>query len=382
MKTASDARFKIHEFTNPRTGTLSFRVAGIKRDGTRIRENYQDKERAQVRQIELEVEWLGRQSTPAIRATELTDIQIKLAEAAFARLDADEEITSAVDAWIRQGRAQAVKHSVRLDEAADQFLAWLDTTEELRPKTKGHLRSCIGLFRNSIGNVVVSHLTPEAVEQYLERRQVCNNTKNADRRCISRFFTWCLARPRRWMASNPAREVKVTRTENGAPAILTVEQCEKLLRTAETFQDGKLVPYLAVTMFAGLRPTEAQRLSWQQVNLGDAELRLEGNQTKTGKPRVVTIHPTLKAWLSAYQGRPFSTKNHEKQFQVMRGAAGIGKWVPDVLRHTAISFYFRQTGSYGLTAEQFGNSEAIIKAHYQGRVSSEDTKRFYAILPK
>ena len=46
------------------------------------------------------------------------------------------------------------------------------------------------------------------------------------------------------------------------------------------------------------------------------------------------------------------------------------------------SHYFRHTGSYGQTAEQFGNSEAIIKAHYQGRVSSDDTQKFYALRPK
>jgi len=51
------------------------------------------------------------------------------------------------------------------------------------------------------------------------------------------------------------------------------------------------------------------------------------------------------------------------------------------MRHTAISHYFRKTGSYGFTAEQFGNSEAIIKNHYQGRVSSEESKAFYQIMP-
>jgi hypothetical protein len=30
----------------------------------------------------------------------------------------------------------------------------------------------------------------------------------------------------------------------------------------------------------------------------------------------------------------------------------------------AISHFFRKTGSYGPTAEQFGNSESIIKLHY------------------
>ena len=43
--------------------------------------------------------------------------------------------------------------------------------------------------------------------------------------------------------------------------------------------------------------------------------------------------------------------------------------------------YFRSTGSYGRTAEQFGNSESIIKKHYQSRMSSKDTKRFYGLRP-
>ena len=42
---------------------------------------------------------------------------------------------------------------------------------------------------------------------------------------------------------------------------------------------------------------------------------------------------------------------------------------------------FRPTGSYGLTCEMAGNSEAIVKQIYQGRVSSADTAKFFAILP-
>jgi hypothetical protein len=53
----------------------------------------------------------------------------------------------------------------------------------------------------------------------------------------------------------------------------------------------------------------------------------------------------------------------------------LGPWL-------AISHFFRKTGSYGLTAEQFGNSESIIKLHYQGRVTSEDIKRFYGLTPQ
>jgi len=150
---------------------------------------------------------------------------------------------------------------------------------------------------------------------------------------------------------------------------------------------------MAVCLFGGLRPFEAARLLWEQVNLADGEIRLEGPQTKTGRPRVVTIGPTLKAWLKTHQGKPFSPPNWRKDFDAIKRAAGFSgrqstdanglkPWEADVLRHTAISHCFRESGSYGLTAEWAGNSESIIKRFYQARVSTEDTKKFYALKPK
>jgi len=54
----------------------------------------------------------------------------------------------------------------------------------------------------------------------------------------------------------------------------------------------------------------------------------------------------------------------DEKLREVRTGLGYGKptkeqpdlkpWVPDVLRHTAISHYFRATASYGRTAEQFG----------------------------
>src|SRR5262249_2286158 len=114
------------------------------------------------------------------------------------------------------------------------------------------------------------------------------------------------------------------------------------------------------------------------------EIRLESAQTKTGKPRIVEIQPPLDAWLRSYRNKPLFPVNSRRHLRALKKRLGYGAsnpWVPDVLRHTAISFYFRQTGSYGRTAEQGGNSEAIIKKPYQGRVSSEEAKKFFRLLP-
>ena len=96
------------------------------------------------------------------------------------------------------------------------------------------------------------------------------------------------------------------------------------------------MPYVATCLFAGLRPGEVERLDWPQVNLADKEIRLEGQQTKTGRPRVVTIHKTLAGWLKAYQGKPFFPSGWRKHFDAIKAIAGLNGWTPDILRHTAI----------------------------------------------
>jgi integrase len=384
-------RFRIEKFVNQNdTGTFSWRVSGYKRDGTRIRENYADMALAQNRHLELETEF--HQNDVTMRATCLTREQIRDAERAFAKLPEGADIIDVVGWWLKQGKKQAVSESPKADEALIKFKGWLDGEGDgsgnghctLRELSRGALGRRVEAFINSIGNLRVDEITPEIVENFLDKLRsrkmnpVSAITCDNYRRDISRFFTWSIERPRRWTNVNPCKEVRIAKDEKQPPKILTVDQCKELLKAAEP---KKLAAYVAVCLFGGLRPFETSRLTWDSVNLADREIRLEGIQTKTGRARVVTICDTLFAWLERYKDQPFFPSGWHKQFRKVKAAAKITEWPVDVMRHTAISHYFRKTGSYGQTAEQFGNSEAIIKNHYQGRVSSDDTEKFYALKP-
>ncbi len=393
---APKQRFKILKFVNPRTSTVSWRVSGIKRNGKRVRENFADPQEAQYRYTELEGEFHATNGAAALRSTRLTDEQIAIAEAAFKRLDRDEDLLTALDHWLRTGKPKAIKESPRLDDALELYKTWLDNTGELRPKTKLNLKHRVKNFVTAVGNVRVIDVIPEHVENYLANRDVSPDTKDADCRAISSFFTWCMKGKRHWTINNPCYAVEIEGTSNDddrEPVVLPVSECEALLRAAEKHENGRLVPFVAICMFGGLRPFEAARLIWDQVNVTDGEIRLKGTQTKTGKGRIVEICETLKAWLERYKGRDeIYRPSFDAELRQLRASIGYGAptdenkdlkpWVQDVLRHTAISHYFRETGSYGRTAEQFGNSESIIKKHYQSRVSSAETKAFYALRPK
>ena len=396
-------RFRIQTFVNPRTCTKSFRVTGSKRDGTRIRENFAEIKAAECRQVELHTEYLARQTDTAIRATKLTDTQLRLAESCFLRLDADHEISLAVDHWLHHGRQTAVKNTVKLDEAFEQFQAWLaglkpGDEDYLRELSRRNLITRVNIFVNGVPNLSISDITADRVADYLKSREVSPATRDNDRRAISRFFSWCMERPRRWTTSNPARAEKRRRKgEQPPPQILTVAQGAALLRSAMAYKGGLLAPYVALCLFAGLRPEEAKRLAWSQINLADRQISLTSDQTKTKRNRTVKIHPVLAAWLQKYRDKPIYGPNWRRDFDAVKAAAGFGgrgasgdgeetkltPWTVDIMRHTAISHYFRDCGSFGFTAEQFDNSEAIIKAHYknQTNATSAHTKAFYQLTP-
>ena len=392
---APKARFKILPYTNPRTGTPSWRVTGTRRNGERIRENFARAEEAQYRHTELEGEFHAANGVAALRATRLTDEQVGIAEAAFKRLEQDGDLITAVDHWLRTGKPKTIKESPRLDEALKVYTEWLATTTELRDLTKNRLRNRVEHFVANTGNVRVTDVLPEHIEKYLAQQVVVPNTKDGYCRALSSFFSWCMKGKRHWCVNNPCYAVEIeglTSDDDREPVVLPLSDCEALLRAAEKFENGRLVPYVALCLFGGLRPFESARLTWDQVNLTDGEIRLKGTQTKTGKGRIVVIDKTLKAWLSKYRkAGEIYLSTYNLELKDLRAQIGYGPktekqpdlkpWVPDVLRHTAISHYFRLTGSYGRTAEQFGNSEGIIKKHYQGRVTSADTKKFYALRP-
>src|ERR1039458_1112919 len=123
------SRFKIIPFINPSAEKVG-RVSGCKLDGARIRENFQDENKARCRQIELEAEYLQQPSQSSIRATKLTEDQLREAERAIRRMGDDwQRIVDIVDSWKRSGAKTVSAESPRIDDAVDQYLEWLAASD-------------------------------------------------------------------------------------------------------------------------------------------------------------------------------------------------------------------------------------------------------------
>ena len=388
MDKTKGTRFKVVEFINP-SGQVAWRVSGYRRNRERIRENFATRTDARSRATELEIDWLGGDVPAMPKVTRLDHERLAVAERAFDRLGEDAvaaELLRAVEFYLEAGRPKASVDVPRLDDAAAEFNRWLDAADELRPASKRALHQAVRMLSRYLGNPRVNGVTVDAIEEVLGKMgRLTAVSKSVYRRGWSRFFSWCIDRPRRWLAVNPVAAAKIDGRRNGkpsqsAPVIITVDQARRLMGAAETVADGRMAPWFALALFGGLRPVEAARVGWAQVNLEDGEIRLEEAQTKDGRSRVITICPTLSRWLTAHRDKPVVYSR--RHFRAVVEAAGLAEWRQDVLRHTAASHRLRQLGSYARVADEFGNSEAMLKRHYAGRVTSAETEEFYGIMPK
>ena len=53
--------------------------------------------------------------------------------------------------------------------------------------------------------------------------------------------------------------------------ILKPEEITRLLHTAERYRDGKCLAAVGMMLYAGIRPHEVARLTWDEVDLEDGE---------------------------------------------------------------------------------------------------------------
>jgi len=385
-RSAGAHRFQVAPGINS-SGNQVWKVRGFTRDGVRVREQFAAARDARNRAAELESQFLAVPSEKALRRTVLSEEQMGIAEAAFRLVEVPEDLLRAVEDYKRRSAermATARGQGIRLDEAGRQFLAWLGSPEcTMRPPTVASMKSTVRTFVAAVGNVGLVDLSSDLIQKFLDERWEDAVTRATARGRISRFVSWMMSPPRRWMASNPALSilVPVAMPEAGEPEIYTLRQCQKILAAARREGGGMFLRLVVLSLFGGLRPGEAARLPLRDINLRDGEIRIAAAHSKIGRARVVRIHPVLRAWLEVCPEGPTADRNNCQgawvRFQRRLGFA----WIADGLRHTAISHYFRAGGSYGLTAEWAGNSESIIKAHYQGRVTSAESAEFWNLFP-
>lgn len=191
------------------------------------------------------------------------------------------------------------------------------------------------------------------------------------------------------IAANPVDEIQIIVPRAEVP-VLRIDQTEALLRAGEAFKNSaSVVPYLAIGLYAGLRPTEAELLCWERIDFAAKQIKVLGSTSKTRETRYVHMEETLIAWLLAYRKRSglIIGSNLDKDLKAVKAKAGFGSgegrepWAPDVMRHSYASHWLPIYKDRAHLAEEMGNSVEVIRKNYRRAIPEEIARKYWALRP-
>ncbi len=279
-----------------------------------------------------------------------------------------------------------------------------------RPATYADRRRNLAPLVADHGRKLAATFSPAQAEDWIFAANT-DSMRAARRRAAHAVFEFAMRRG--YIDRNPVATVeRVEPAPRDEVCILTATDAAELMSRAEKHAPA-LVPYLAIGLFAGLRPmNELRGLDWRDIDLEGGNITVRRASSKTNRARLVPISPNLRAWLetvppsrrtgSIYYSRrlldwivgkaPRQDRRIAEPGKIKRKAKTEGKktrmefepipWGQDILRHTRTSYRLAQTKNAPLVAEEGGHTLAIMKMHYTNRtISSASVEKYWAILP-
>ena len=203
------------------------------------------------------------------------------------------------------------------------------------------------------------------------------------RAVLSGVFSTALRRG--WCAENPVARVEVPRVVEGRVEILSPGEMEQLLEAAGVYEGGVCLPAVGMMLYAGIRPHEVARLTWDAVDLVHGYIALQARHSKTGGARRVTIHPPLRRILegaAAGGGGRICPACWERHWAALHRAAGWGSparpWRQDVLRHTFASYQLGHFRSYSVLQYEVGHRDvSLLRTRYVDLQGVEEAAGFW-----
>jgi len=266
----------------------------------------------------------------------------------------------------------------------------------LRPRSLDDINVRLARFHRDMGDRVLSSVTRSEVDGWLTKlsgadgealsRVTCRNY----RRVCHGLFSYALDKG--YIRENPFSMRGRTRRGHGVsqdermPEVLTVDECERLLRAA-TRVAPEMLPSLAVQMFCGIRTAEAAALDWSAIDFNAGRLTVSPKIAKKRRVRHVEMSANLIDWLLPYrrQSGPVGFAGEGAQrskFDRVRKAANLSKWPANGLRHSFASYHLAQHNDQNKTALLLGHrSSDVLFNHYRGLVTADDAARFWSIRP-
>lgn len=260
-----------------------------------------------------------------------------------------------------------------------------------RPRTIAEYRQYIrrlGRICPDFMNHFVRSISTEECYGAIDECWSTASTRNKARRLLHNLFEYAIRRG--WSSENPLRCVDHEPIMEKRIRPLKIAQIRRLLHVLLQPQYLCCAPAVGLMLWAGIRPTEVERLRCRDVDLHNGVVSIAARHAKTGGARQVTLHPILLAWLHhtwpiRIPGRRIVPPGWGVRWRRLRVAAGLTHWAPDTLRHTFASYHILRFRSLEQLQLEMGHaSSELLRSRYIGLdgISPEDSAVFWGALHK
>lgn len=253
------------------------------------------------------------------------------------------------------------------------------TIYDFRYFTRRFMRRCAGLAGRRVRGI-----RPEECAQYIEQAFETPRQRQKARLILSGVFGTAVKRG--WCSSNPVAQVEAPRVSEQPVPVLTPQEIQDLRESAEQYQGGSCAAAVGMMLYAGIRPHEVERLSWEQVDLEERAIYIRPQHSKTGGARRVSIHTPLLRILQRTRKTgqericPPQWPRHWHRLRCRAGWQGNKPWRPDALRHTFASYHLKHFRSYAELQCEMGHRDAnLLRTRYVDQRGVGDTRRFWEI---
>lgn len=247
------------------------------------------------------------------------------------------------------------------------------TVWDFRYFTRRFMKRCKGLAQRRVRGI-----SPAECARYIEMAFDTPRQRQKARLILSGVFGTAVKKG--WCGANPVARVEVPRVVEKCIEVLQPQEIERLVSTARVYEGGRCLAAVGMMLYAGIRPHEVMRLSWEQVDLHGKTISIMPQHSKTGGSRLVTIHRPLARLLARgrHTGR-ICPPQWLRHWRRLRRQAGFSVWVPDVLRHTFASYHLRHFRSYSELQYEAGHRDSsLLRTRYVNMRAVRDARAFWS----
>lgn len=286
---------------------------------------------------------------------------------------------------IRLGAEELRKreHTVSFSKAVE---AALEVRKGRRARTQTDFRYVCKrlLVRNpELGNRRVRSMTARECERYLATAFETPQQFRKGRAVMSGVFSTAIRHE--WCDVNPIAKVAVPQVQEHEVGILKPAEIETLLEMTKNYEGGSCLPAVGLMLYAGIRPHEVTRLSYNDVDWKNGSITIRARHSKTGGARRIEMAPPLLRLLSTFRDRPKNERICPKKWTyhwaALHTLAGWTKekpWQPDILRHTFASYHLQHHRDYSALQWAMGHRDAsLLRTRYVDLQDVADAAQFW-----